>query len=86
MFLLLQLFWTQVSISLLVVDYNTTNKEVDTLVHDNCNKQKMVITSFFIAPHSYLLRFSFVCIRLSMDIQILSVTVELNMVVWFFIY
>ena len=47
MFLLLQLFWTQVSISLLVVDYNTTNKEVDTLVHDNCNKQKMVITSFF---------------------------------------
>ena len=27
----------------------------------------------------------FECIRLSMDIEILSVTVELDMVVWFFI-
>ena len=46
-----------------------------TLVHDSCNKQKA------------LLRFSKAeCIRLSMDIEILSVTVELDMVVWFFLY
>ena len=52
----------EVSTSLLVVDNNTTNSEMDTSVHDSCNNTKD-------GWQAALLRFSKAeCFRLSMDI------------------
>ena len=44
-----------------------------------------ILYTIVVTNKKALPRFSFECIRLSMDIEILSVTVELDMVVWFFI-
>ena len=68
------------ALSLLVVDNNTTNKDsAQQAVQQTKDNNKKD------GCQAALLRFSKAeCIRLSMDIEILSVTVELNIVVWFF--